>query len=89
MYNVRLYSQSADCADVLAYLLEEGAPVSGLMEGTSMDVATPLHYAVAAGHMTCIQVLLEHNADVNAMAISEQVRTHTSTPSLLTFDPTG
>ncbi len=67
----------ADCADVLAYLLEEGAPVNGVTSGSGMEnVASPLHYAVASGHLTCVQVLLEHNADVNAMATSEQVHMH-------------
>ncbi len=68
------FTQSADSADVLEYLIEEGAPVGVVKVG----VATPLHYAVAGGHMTCVQLLLEHKADVNAMATSEQVHTQPS-----------
>ncbi len=56
--------------EVLEYLLSEGAPVNEAVVG----VASPLHYAVAAGHITCIQILLQHNAIVNAMATNQQVR---------------
>lgn len=29
---------------------------------------TPLHWAVERGHLPVIEVLLEHNADVNALS---------------------
>ena len=59
-------------ADVLEYLLSVGSPVNA---PAGQSAATPLHYAMAGGHVTCVQVLVDHGADVNAIATSEEVCT--------------
>lgn len=55
--------------DVLEYLLSAGSPVNA---PAGQSAATPLHYAMAGGHVTCVQVLVDYEADVNAIATSEQ-----------------
>ena len=40
--------------------------------GTGPDKSAPLHWASYRGHSTVALLLLEHNADVNALTVSHQ-----------------
>ncbi len=72
LYYMYLYVANTCTIDILEYLLSAGCPVNQLAGDSE---ATPLHYAVAGGHMICVQVLMDYNASINALAISEQVNT--------------
>ena len=46
------------------------------MVGVNAVVGTPLHASVAAGHIECVRLLLEHGADPNARADMGQTPLH-------------
>ena len=65
-----------DCQEPIRFLLQKGVNVNVRDTSDDGDGSTPLHECARHGHVDCAKLLLDRNADINALDSSAATALH-------------